>query len=150
MKQGSSVGAAMKYPTHGQYRFSKDNMPTLDSIYVVNSNAVYVKFLSDNVDAGTGWEIAWIDNVNISENEAGFGSIKVYPNPANSILNVEVNTINGEDANITLYNVLGEMVANTSTADTRATINVDNLAKGMYLLKITSSKGSTTKKVTIQ
>ncbi|MBO4582105.1 MAG: C10 family peptidase [Bacteroidales bacterium] len=150
MKQGSSIGAAMKYPTHGQYRFSKDNMPTLDSVYVVNSNAVYVKFLSDNADAGTGWEIEWIDNVNINEKEAGFGAIKVYPNPANSILNVEVNTINGEDADLMLYNVLGEMVANTSTTDARASINVDNLAKGMYLLKITTSQGSTTKKVTIQ
>ena len=150
MKQGSSIGAAMKYPTHGQYRFSKDNMPTLDSVYVVNSNAVYVKFLSDNADAGTGWEIEWIDNVNINEKEAGFGAIKVYPNPANSILNVEVNTINGEDADLMLYNVLGERVANTSTTDARASINVDNLAKGMYLLKITTSQGSTTKKVTIQ
>ncbi len=150
MRQGSSVGAQMKYPTHGQYRFSNDKKPTLDSIYVVNSNAVYVKFLSDNYETGTGWEIEWIDNVNINEANAGFGSINVYPNPANSLLHINVNTINGENATLTLYNVLGEQVAVTTTNNSRATINVSNMAKGMYLLKINTSNGTTTRKVTIQ
>ena len=63
---------------------------------------------------------------------AAFG-INVYPNPANSILNVEL--LDNREATYAIYNVLGQQVLNGSINRT-ATINVDTLSNGLYLVKI--------------
>ena len=63
---------------------------------------------------------------------AAFG-INMYPNPAKSILNVEL--LDNREATYAIYNVLGQQVLNGSINRT-ATINVNTLANGLYIVKI--------------
>ncbi|MFN3754634.1 T9SS type A sorting domain-containing protein [Flavobacterium sp.] len=58
-------------------------------------------------------------------------SIKLYPNPAKSILNVESNLL--PVSKIEFYSILGNKVMETSFIET---INIDNLSSGMYLVKV--------------
>ncbi len=62
----------------------------------------------------------------------------IYPNPFNEALNLEINTNNETDiTQCTLYNLTGQMI---QKADFKGNINttwdVENLPKGVYLLKI--------------
>lgn len=60
-------------------------------------------------------------------------SIKIYPNPANNILNIE--TLNQEKINsITIYNILGQEVLNHNNSSNK--IDVVNLTAGTYFIKI--------------
>jgi|TARA_R100000479_G_scaffold68390_2_gene32621 Zn-dependent metalloprotease len=72
------------------------------------------------------------DGENLGASVAAFG-INVYPNPANSVLNVEL--LDNREATYEIYNVLGQQVLNGSINRT-ATINVDTLSNGLYLVKI--------------
>jgi Zn-dependent metalloprotease len=67
---------------------------------------------------------------------------KVYPNPAFSSLTIQLT-----DATIkavTIYNTLGQpiKVVNVKTANKQANLNVVSLAKGLYILKITTNNGN--------
>lgn len=73
-----------------------------------------------------------------------FGSLKVYPNPAESQLNISsASTLNRAE----LYTVLGQQVISKDLNSTGTTLDIQNLQAGVYLLKIYSGNSSTTLRV---
>lgn len=64
-------------------------------------------------------------------------SISVYPNPATDVLNISAN---GEIANISMYNLLGQQVI-TNTKTNNGQVDVSNLQEGVYMLKVTMMDG---------
>ena len=154
MKQGSTTATAtnMIFATKGQYRFSLDNMPTLDSIYTVNSKTAYIKFITDNNLTNKGWKIEWLSDLNIDEMESGFTAISVYPNPATSILNINIETKETESVKIDICDMLGRIVysENFNNNQINTTVDVSNFAKGIYMVRMATNKGITTKKINIQ
>jgi hypothetical protein len=69
----------------------------------------------------------------------GFGnyeavSVRVYPNPASDVLNV---VLNGQVTNtVEIYSSLGQKVYTGETAGAQIQINISNLQKGIYFLKV--------------
>ncbi|QNK77168.1 T9SS type A sorting domain-containing protein [Winogradskyella sp. PAMC22761] len=75
-------------------------------------------------------------------------SLKVYPNPAKSVLNI----VSVDDANIDsveIFNLLGKNVLSTSNLNNSA-VDVSQLATGVYLLKINSGINFVTKRIVIE
>ena len=71
-------------------------------------------------------------------------AIKLYPNPVNDVLQIS-NTTDISIDRIEIYNVLGARVQVIKKPQN--TINVSSLSNGMYLLKLYTEKGSTTKRI---
>lgn len=71
--------------------------------------------------------------------ETNLESFKVYPNPVNSILNIEVK--NCQSTEIMIYNLSGILVKSLSVNASTA-INVSELTKGMYIIKFSSNNGT--------
>lgn len=63
----------------------------------------------------------------------------IFPNPATQVLNVEGSNI----AEISLYSAIGEVVYSGRPANNHTEINVANLVRGMYLVRITTHDGQT-------
>lgn len=64
----------------------------------------------------------------------------VYPNPVKDILNIGYNkTI----ADVAIYNILGQEVLVKKVNADQSQINVANLSKGTYLVKVTAEDGAT-------
>ena len=61
--------------------------------------------------------------------------VRVYPSPATDVINVSIE--NGAIHKIEVYNLLGKKVFTSA----KSKINVESLAKGVYLLKIRSEDG---------
>lgn len=73
--------------------------------------------------------------------------IKLYPNPASSILNIELNSLKAlnDNINITIYDALGKVIlVNTLKAEGKtkvnSSINIDKLNKGIYNVVIQISE----------
>lgn len=79
-------------------------------------------------------------------------AIKLYPNPAKEMLHIE--TLNSSSAivNFTIYNIKGQMIStfiNRNTSETQS-INIGNLASGMYFLKVSGSDFSKVKSFIVE
>lgn len=68
-----------------------------------------------------------------------------YPNPANEVLNVELENLN-EAVTVSIINALREEVLIGKEAIQHSTFNIQHLTSGVYFIKIESKKGTTTKK----
>ena len=76
--------------------------------------------------------------------------ISVYPNPTQSSFSVDLSGLQVSNAKLQLHNTVGQMVAQKTSDNTRVSFDVQQLPKGMYLLKIETDKGSAVKRIVIQ
>ncbi|CAM3760327.1 S8 family serine peptidase [Flavobacterium cucumis] len=78
-----------------------------------------------------------------------FNSLKVYPNPAKGIVNIDLaGSVSGETV-YELFDVQGRKVISKVSSNTVETLNIENLSGGIYLLTIENSGAKTTKKLII-
>jgi len=74
-----------------------------------------------------------------------FTSFNMYPNPSNSVLNVELPQ-HITEGNVKVFSILGkEFLAKTFEATHSVELNVSNLAQGIYLVEVQSGGRSKTK-----
>ena len=73
----------------------------------------------------------------------------VYPNPADKVVNIEMSSIDGVKE-ITLMSPTGQVVSTVRSTQGQASFEVANLAKGVYFVRLTSDKGTTTKTVVVK
>jgi len=78
------------------------------------------------------------------------GIVKVYPNPAETYLNIDFNA-EAESGEIRLLSVEGKTLARkVISGDKSVTIDVSGLSKGVYVLKINTGKEMVTEKVVVR
>jgi len=78
-----------------------------------------------------------IDDINNS-------NYKIYPNPTNSIFNIEVEG-NNEKIKVEIYDMTGRIVITTNNyVSQNITLNVNNLQTGHYIVKIINESGKVT------
>lgn len=67
--------------------------------------------------------------------------LKVYPNPSDGIFNIELSkSLNNQKTSITVYDMTQKIVLKqTIDHEGLYSINISNLAKGMYILRVNSS-----------
>ena len=73
------------------------------------------------------------------------GSVQVYPNPTNGLLNVSGNGT----MHITVYNLLGQTL-NEVTAEGNTVLELSSYGQGIYLIRIATADGVTTHKVNVR
>jgi len=71
------------------------------------------------------------------EQNSSFVELKAYPNPVNNMLNISGREINLDQAELSVYSILGEKLNLTMTrSGSFASINFSDLAPGVYILVI--------------
>jgi hypothetical protein len=73
----------------------------------------------------------------------------VWPNPANSVLNVNLNETLTDDASVVFYDIQGREVLKNSLMAAQSAINIDKLSAGVYMVKVTQAGKQQVKKVVI-
>lgn len=82
--------------------------------------------------------------VTLSVNSETVDNVKLYPVPANHLLNIKLNS--GESLqNLKLYNVIGELVLETQ----KERVNVSTLKPGVYLVQIQTDKNQYFKNIIV-
>ena len=61
---------------------------------------------------------------------------KLYPNPSNEIINVEMDLGDYQNAAISIYSLLGEIVKNQSLKNGNIKLDISDLKSGTYLYSI--------------
>jgi hypothetical protein len=63
-------------------------------------------------------------------------SVKVYPNPATNVLNIEANQLVDE---VAIFNMLGQQVLSKQVNSEMSSIDISGLSNGVYVLKSTAN-----------
>ena len=103
------------------------------------------------VGSGTG-NIYYFRNTTIvsveEEQNSSFVEIKAYPNPVNNILSVSGSYIDLNQAELSVYSILGEKLnLNTTKNGSIASINFSDLTPGIYILVIKNEVVNYTAKI---
>ncbi len=152
-----SVGAASGASGSSYSNDGGITWDTLDSV-----QHLYVEFM----DAQTGWS-GWF---NVTSTDAGMwkwigvptadnsaivreDNFVVYPNPNNGEFNISISEVKG-NVNIEIYNLMGKMVhkqtENNISGKNTVSMNLSNLAKGVYIAVVKSGNTVNTEKVVIK
>ena len=70
-------------------------------------------------------------------------SIALYPNPANDVINVQCTMYDVQMVEV--IDVYGKLIQTINVTDNLSSINVSNLASGMYFVRVTTEEGVATK-----
>ncbi len=78
-------------------------------------------------------------------------TVKVYPNPANDIMNIDINEIDHtQPLQLTIYDVLGKTVYSSSLSQMLNTVNTSHWSKGVYTISLSQNQNSIYKKIIIE
>ena len=72
-------------------------------------------------------------------------NIKMYPNPTNNIVTVDVNNLT--NAKLQVLDITGKILRNQVLNTSSNTVDVQQLPSGMYLFKVSSNEGTATSKI---
>lgn len=123
---------------------------TMDLSQFNFSDEIMISFSTVN-DAGNG---IYIDNVkvydgntppvSISENEKT--EVKLYPNPAEKVLNIEIEKADFSILKYEVYDISGKQLLNGELNNSKQKISISNLSKGIYLFYIKTGSGDLVRK----
>jgi hypothetical protein len=83
--------------------------------------------------------------------ESGFSEITIYPNPANSKLNVGKAENGRNSANIAVYSLNGHKIYETlDEVHLPFEMDISSFSRGLYLVKLSSGNKNLVKKITIE
>ncbi len=118
---------------------------TWDNFYETQNTLSHLRYTYSSQKTLTldeACQVAFVENIEPH-------SFNIYPNPASSVINIEIDSKNILQNQITIYNTNGQKVFEKRYNKNKIIID-PNLIKGLYLLKITNNKSSKTKKLIIE
>ncbi|MBK6642762.1 MAG: T9SS type A sorting domain-containing protein [Bacteroidetes bacterium] len=119
-----------------------NNPPT-----VTTSPATLVSTPTLSIKSGT--VISTFCTTNIEE-FANSNIIDIFPNPSSGIFTINISNFQKTTIELTVLNVLGEIILKTLILSDKHEINLGNFAKGIYFIKATDNKNHYTRKVIVQ
>ena len=106
------------------------------------------------VSAPTGTSVIYVDNVffskeaNSSVSESDFNRFNIYPNPASSTLNLDLEMNSGSVLGYTITDLNGKVLSNGTAA--QASVDVSTWVSGAYFVNVETTKGSYAQKILIK
>lgn len=128
-----------------QWTASNDLTSIVQFFFRQDSNAETPDVDIDELRIGTTWSSVTPINSTASIVENNIEGLKVYPNPATELVNIVSNEIGTK--NITIFNMLGKKVLETSTEET---VNVSTLTSGVYIMNINQDGKKASRKLVIK
>ena len=68
--------------------------------------------------------------------------MKLYPNPASSRINFELQHNNDQVYDLIVFNFLGKMVDQVKNVSSKTTVELDNYYSGLYIFQLRDHQGN--------
>ena len=118
----------------------EDTQTEEETTYAYSVEAVYDDGCASQCDPIEVTTNGW----GVSENKKL--NVKVYPNPAESLVNVTAEGLR----NVELIDMMGRIISRNESSETTTTIDLSNLTSGIYLLRITTENGVATQRLEVK
>lgn len=128
-----------------EWDFSDGNTSTAQhpvNIYQTPGNFTVSLTVTGTGGSNTETKVDYI-LIPVGINEALVNNIKIYPNPATNILQIEFKT--SAKRRITIFDANGKQCITTEIEGLTTSIDISELSKGWYIIKITENNLPTNK-----
>jgi len=143
-------------PTSGEMRILENNSALATTVtplksfmqadMIDNGMAQFVNVVDPNAAAVSGMSTFDFNTLSVEE-ENELSTLSLYPNPASDIVQIVLPT-DIKNIEIEVFDNAGKQISMQLSADN--TIDVSNIASGLYLVNITSNNSKTTKKLIVK
>ncbi len=99
------------------------------------SSKIRYVFFDENNTSDTISVVASYDFLDAVEDYTSGNTISIYPNPANTVLNIAIDDAQAKTT-VKIFNVLGKVVKKSSFSGAMLSIPVDDLQNGIYFVRI--------------
>lgn len=82
--------------------------------------------------------------------ELANNNVNVYPNPSEGLFNVELKNFNGEEHTVTVSDIAGRIVMNTTVGEGAFQLDLSNTAGGSYMVTIESATSKMMKRIVVR
>lgn len=111
-----------------------------------NSGSAYIEFTSNATNAGQGFSLDYSCSLVGIEDILSNYEVKIFPNPTNGLITLELNTSNVMEFNVEIFDFLGRQISNNtskiqSLGNSISTIDLSNEASGIYFISLTNDTG---------
>ncbi len=96
------------------------------------------------------WSDPFENSLNVDPEDIESLNIKVYPNPASYVAQVEFDNPQKQMIRGTLFSSIGQLIQRKSTHGNQISYNVSNLSPGMYMIQLDVNGNKTTKELVIE
>ena len=128
-------------PVFGLFLDKPTDLTGYDGQLEMNLNSIWVVKVNTDFDA-------------VPESINPMTSARVYPNPVNGVLNVEVNASQNSEATMSVFNIMGQKVAektaNFNTGINTASFNTSELSNGVYFVTVKANGFEKTMKFVVK
>ncbi|MEP3836039.1 MAG: endonuclease [Algibacter sp.] len=117
---------------------------TLENINIEGNVTIVIAETTSGGDRVTIDDLSWTCYTSLSVSNKQLGQIKTFPNPiSGAFYNIEAKEV----LNYKIIDLLGKTLKTGHVSPSNQVINVSNLSKGIYLLKLELNNQSMTKKI---
>ncbi len=102
-----------------------------DAVYSIQNNR------NPFIDHPEWIDSIWFDNTSIKKLE-NFLEVSLYPNPANDVVTLNFSSFIQKEYQVKLYDISGRLLKTITNMESKTTLNIESLTKGMYIIKISS------------
>ncbi|WP_456441419.1 T9SS type A sorting domain-containing protein [Psychroserpens sp.] len=119
---------------------------SLFDIAVTPDTYYLVQVWNDDVAdrGGSSWFDLTVQDGALSTQEFQFEKVKLFPNPVNDVLNIQSDE---PKEKVEIFNLLGKRIKELNSGTNMNTIDMSDLAKGMYLIQVSINGKESTYKV---
>ena len=115
----------------------------IPSDITINTSEILLIFTSNSTVTAPGWEVSYTINANGIREINLIPGLKIFPNPANNILNISFQTDNKiSSLEIDLLDMTGRLISTYNIENITGVFNkqidVNQLSKGLYTLRMRS------------
>lgn len=132
------------------YSWNDPNNSTADSVGGLAVGTYTVTVTDDNSCSATD-SVTIIDQTAIEDDlAAGISKFEVYPNPSRDLFHLNIEMGNMDDINLTVVNLNGKVMMESRrnrVLNYQETLNLGGMSRGIYMLMVTTSKGTTFKRL---
>ena len=109
-----------------------------DGVFINNAQVTVADIVTDNGVIHVIDAVLLPQQPSFVSNGETIGSVDVYPNPANDILNVSTNN----QGIIEIYSYEGKLISTTSYSGPNTVVNVEELGRGNYIAVVRNNDGT--------
>jgi len=119
----------------------------------ITSGTVFMTWTTNNTVRNDGWSLTYeVDGVGVGETDA-VDHLNLFPNPSNGLLNINFFVSEKQEINYEFLTLSGQTILENKIGSFNGHFageaDLSNLSKGIYLFRVYSQSGSTTRKVVL-